>query len=961
MAAPAVARPQAADTDIPRLDLRAVAAMSADEVLAALESSPRGLSESEARRRRARYGLNRLVIARRPSVALRFLAQVTHFFALLLWAAAALAFLGGMPELGWAIIVVILINAVFSFWQEYRAERAVEALQRLLPATALVLRDGEERLVPAEELVPGDVLVLRAGDHISADARLLEQHDLTLVAAALTGEALPVRKTVDPVESSGYNITELPNIVYAGTSVASGTGRAVVVATGMATRFGQIVHLTQQVAPEPTPLQRQLAGLTRTVALLATSIGIIFFTVGVTVMKMPLVLGFLFGIGVIVALVPEGLLPTLTLSLALSVQRMARRNAIVKQLAAVDALGATTVICTDKTGTLTQGVMLARELWTLDSSYEATGTGYDPTGTWRPRAGAAGLSETARLALICGALCNDARLLPPDPQAGRAHWQVVGDPTEGALLIAARKAGLTLEALQREQPRVGEHPFDARRKRMSTLHRRDSGLRIYVKGAPREILALCTQVHTQAGVVPLSPAQRDQIVQATDRLAAAGLRVLALAYHDVADEERIERLLSAESPPEEAERDLVFLGLVGLHDPPRPEVAAAVQQCRTAGIRIFMITGDYGLTAEAIARRIGMLSHGPARIINGPELDRLSDAALSALLCNDEVLFARTSPEHKLRIVTLLRRMGEVVAVTGDGVNDAPALKRADVGIAMGVSGTDVAKEAAAVVLADDNFATIVKAIEEGRAVYANIKKFLTYVFISNVAELMPFIVMMLWGIPLPLTIMQVLSIDLGADVVPALALGMEPPEPGIMEQPPRRRDAPLLDLGLGLRFATLGLVEAGLGLAGYAAVYVAAGWQPGLPFPVGETLAAQARAACQTGIVGGQIGAVFACRSDWEPSWRRSVTANPTLLVGVVLAVLFMAAIVYIPAFQHIFSTAALPWFAWPLMLAGGALVLGIDEARKAILRRVGQRKHGAHRDHRLRAPRLSAGDVAE
>jgi magnesium-transporting ATPase (P-type) len=432
MAAPAVARPQAADTDIPRLDLRAVAAMSADEVLAALESSPRGLSESEARRRRARYGLNRLVIARRPSVALRFLAQVTHFFALLLWAAAALAFLGGMPELGWAIIVVILINAVFSFWQEYRAERAVEALQRLLPATALVLRDGEERLVPAEELVPGDVLVLRAGDHISADARLLEQHDLTLVAAALTGEALPVRKTVDPVESSGYNITELPNIVYAGTSVASGTGRAVVVATGMATRFGQIVHLTQQVAPEPTPLQRQLAGLTRTVALLATSIGIIFFTVGVTVMKMPLVLGFLFGIGVIVALVPEGLLPTLTLSLALSVQRMARRNAIVKQLAAVDALGATTVICTDKTGTLTQGVMLARELWTLDSSYEATGTGYDPTGTWRPRAGAAGLSETARLALICGALCVHPRgPLPPRPWGGGGCGRGGGPPSGG--------------------------------------------------------------------------------------------------------------------------------------------------------------------------------------------------------------------------------------------------------------------------------------------------------------------------------------------------------------------------------------------------------------------------------------------------------------------------------------------------------------------------------------------------
>ncbi|MER3406289.1 MAG: hypothetical protein C4289_14945 [Chloroflexota bacterium] len=346
-----------------------------------------------------------------------------------------------------------------------------------------------------------------------------------------------------------------PNIVYAGTSVASGTGRAVVIATGMATQFGRIVHLTQQVTPEPTPLQRELAGLTRTVAVLATSIGVVFFVVGITVMKMPPVLGFLFGVGVIVALVPEGLLPTLTLSLALSVQRMARRNAIVKQLAAVDALGATTVICTDKTGTLTQGVMLVRELWTLDDSYEATGAGYNPAGTWRAVKGAPGLGETARLALICGALCNDARLLPPDPRAGRAGWQVVGDPTEGALLVAACKGGLDLEALQREQPRVGEHPFDARRKRMSTLHRWNGSLRIYVKGAPRETLALCTQVQTQDGLAPLSPAQQARIVEATDRLAATGLRVLALAYRDVYDEESIERLLSAESPPEEAERE----------------------------------------------------------------------------------------------------------------------------------------------------------------------------------------------------------------------------------------------------------------------------------------------------------------------------------------------------------------------------------------------------------------------
>ena len=401
MAAPALAGERALSPDVRRLDLRAAAAMTADEVLAALGSSPQGLSEGEAERRCVRYGPNRLETVRRHSAVILLLAQVSHFFALLLWAAAALAFLGGLPELGWAIIGVILINAVFSFWQEYRAERAVEALQRLLPATALVLRDGEERLVPAEELVPGDVLLLRAGDHISADARLLEQHDLTLMAAALTGEALPVRKTAEPVDGSGYNVTELPNIVYAGTSVASGTGRAVVIATGMATQFGRIVHLTQQVTPEPTPLQRALAGLTRTVAVLATSIGIVFFVVGITVMKMPPVLGFLFGVGVIVALVPEGLLPTLTLSLALSVQRMARRNAIVKQLAAVDALGATTVICTDKTGTLTQGVMLVRELWTLDGSYEATGAGYDPAGTWRALHGPPGLGETARLAGGC--------------------------------------------------------------------------------------------------------------------------------------------------------------------------------------------------------------------------------------------------------------------------------------------------------------------------------------------------------------------------------------------------------------------------------------------------------------------------------------------------------------------------------------------------------------------------------
>ncbi len=908
------------------------------EVYAELGTSPDGLSPEEARSRLEKYGPNVLREAKKTPLIVKFLANFTHLMAILLWVASIMAFVAQMPQLGVAVIAVIVINAVFSFWQEYRAEKATDELKKLLPTYARVIRGGEEQRLPASELVPGDVVVLAEGDHISADGRVVEEFELRTNNSTLTGESIPVRRTAEAMLQNGVSSAEVPNMVFAGTTVATGTGRAVVTATGMNTEFGRIADLTETVHEEPSPMQVEIARVVQWVTVSAVGLGVLFFLLATLAAGMRFAEAFIFGIGIIVAFVPEGLLPTVTLALAMGVQRMAKRHALVKKLSAVETLGCTTVICTDKTGTLTQNEMTVRRLWAGGREYDVTGYGYEPKGHIE-RAGEALVSAAdPDLTALLGAaaLCNNARLLPPNDDHPR--WTILGDPTEAALLVAAAKYGLQPDDLIASQPRQQELPFESRRKRMSTINLCRDRRVAYVKGAPTEMLTLCTHVQLGGEVQPLGEAMRAALAAANDEYARQALRVLAVAYRPLSPEEEI-----SGCTVEAIERGLILLGLVAMMDPPRPEVARAVELCHQAHVRIIMITGDYGLTAESIARRVGIVRGDHSTVITGVELERMPEAELLSILKSQEdLIFARVTPEHKLRIVSALKALDEVVAVTGDGVNDAPALKRADIGVAMGLSGTDVAKEAADMILTDDNFASIVNAIEEGRGVYANIRKFTTYIFTSNTPEAVPFIAFVFSGgrIPLPLTVMQILAVDLGTDMVPALGLGADLPEPGIMDHPPRSRKTHLIDLRLLLRAYTwLGAFEGIFSMIAFYWVYWTRGFYGVLmPLPgasAAPLLYATATAATLSSIVPEQIGNVFACRSERASVFRMGFLSNRLILVGIAVELTLIAAIDYLKPLQVVFGTAPLRLTDWLFFFTITPTLLLAEEGRKWIVRR--------------------------
>ena len=917
------------------------------ELFRSLDTGPRGLGAEEAARRLQRYGRNAIRAVAGTPLYRKLLANFTHLMALLLWGGGAMAFIGGMPQLGWAIWTVVVINAVFSFWQEYRAERAVEALRRLLPAQATVVRDGAERQVPAEELVPGDLIVIAQGDRISADARLVEQWELRVDQSTLSGESHPALKTADPLPQEALSRRELPNLVFAGTSAVAGTGKGIVFATGMQTEFGRIAHLTSGTSEPPSPLQLEINRMTRLVSSLALAIGVLFFLLSVGIMHRELHAGFIFAVGMVVAFVPEGLLPTVTLALAMAVQRMARRNALVKRLSSVEALGCCTVICTDKTGTLTQNEMTVREIWVAGRTLSVTGLGYAPAGEIvaagsAPETPARG--ELRRL-LIAAGLCNDARLVPPE-SAG-APWSVVGDPTEAALKVVAMKGGVELAEESARLPRLRELPFDANRKRMGSVHREGDAETAFVKGAPAEVAALCTGLLQAGGVLPLTPELKGEVLQAVDAFAGKGYRVLAVAQRRLAPD-------FSDYSPESVEQDLVLLGLVAMHDPPRAEVASAVQKCHGAGIRVIMMTGDYGLTAESVARRIGVIrGEGGCRLITGGELDAMDDRSLGAALAG-EVIFARVAPEHKLRVVSVLQQSGEVVAVTGDGVNDAPALKKADIGVAMGIAGTDVAKEAADMILMDDNFASIINAVEEGRAVYANIRKFVTYILTSNATEAWPFILQIMLNIPLPLTVMQVLAIDLGTDMVPALALGTERPEPGIMERPPRSQGERLINRALLSRaLLWLGTLQTLLCLTGFFLLSLSYGYTELLHLPRPDLLSYPERLLTRdgqvyvlattvflAGVVGTQIGNAYACRTERLSVFSIGLFSNRFLLVGIAFELILCSLLIYLPPLQRIFEVGPLPLRFWGLVLVFPLVMLLAEEGRKGWLRRREKRR---------------------
>ncbi len=836
-----------------------------------------GLRSEEARRRLARYGPNVLKRARRTAWYVKLLKNLFSFFAILLWIAALLCFIPGvdLPQLGVAILAVILINGVFAFLQEYKSDRAVEMLQQMMAHKCRVTRDGKLVEINASELAPGDLVALEEGDLVPADARLVEAFEVEVDNSSLTGESRPARryKSDQPVLISGRFLwIELPNIVFAGTSLVRGRARAVVFGTGMNTEIGKIANLAQEIQVEPSPLQKQLRGTVFAIAGLAGTLGLGFLFLGWFVAGLSFVEAFVFFIGIFVANVPEGLLPTVTLALAMGVQRMAKRHALVKSLPSVETLGCTTVICCDKTGTLTQNLMMATEIAVDGRLVKVSGAGYRPQGEFSQNGAALSPDaisrwSTLRRLLECAFICNNAKI---EQQDGR--YRVIGDPTEGALLCLAEKAGV-----RGTHQRLHLNPFESIRKRMSVVVKpyRQAAPTVYVKGAPVETLEQCDRIHWGDEVRALTAFDRARILKENDAMAERGLRVLAFAYRDGAE------LNGAPYTTTAVEARLVFLGLVALSDPVRPEVPAAIHACHTAGIRVIMMTGDYALTAASIGKQIGLGGESPLRWFTGAEVSDMDDERLRAILAGGETIFARVAPEHKLRIVSLLKQMGEIVAVTGDGVNDAPALKKADIGIAMGLRGNDVAKEAAHMILTDDNFSSIVAAIEEGRAIFDNIRRFAAYVLNSNPQEMYPYIFWVLFpGVPLAMTVMGVLAVDVGTDLIPAMGLGIEPPEEGIMERQPRRRDEKLLSLNFILRsYFVQGTV---LALACYATYcymgWVLGAWRPGEglrsmpPSPAGLKFAEASQAYLQTltayffPTVATQIANVW-CKRSWKTS----------------------------------------------------------------------------------------------
>ena len=885
------------------------------EALASLGSGPDGLSQAEALRRLRRDGPNQFGrLARRPAL-LRLLAEFVQFFSLILWVAAALAFLAewyepgqGMARIGYALIVVILVSGVFSFWQEHRVERTLAALQKLLPPTARAVRAGAVIEIPVEQLVVGDIVLLEQGDNNPADCRLIEGFSARVNNATVTGESAPRSRDAEP--SAESDLVQSRNVLLAGTSLVSGRAKALVFATGAHTEFGKIARLTQAGGATTSPLRRQLAHLSRLIAILSVMIGCVFFAAG-AVIGLPFWQDFILSIGIIVAMVPEGLLPTLTLALALAAQRMAKRNVLVRHLTSVETLGSATVICTDKTGTLTQNRMQVREL--------LLGLSHEPVARLRKRPD---VMAAHRALFEAAACCHDVRVVNHD-----GGMRLAGDPMEVALIEMAQAMHPATPA----SPRVDEVPFDTDRMRQSVVCDTAEGRALYCKGAPESLLPLCTHVSIGCRIEPLGPAARDAIVRAHNQMAERGLRVLAFAS----------RLAPAGAPAPTLERDMVFLGLVALEDPPHPEAADALRKCREAGIRVIMITGDHPRTALAVARDIGLVCSAAPRVVTGEELHALSHAGLDQVLDGKEIIFARVTADQKLTIVQALIDRNEIVAVTGDGVNDAPALKAAHIGIAMGIAGTDVAKEAADMVLLDDNFASIVSAVEEGRAVFRNIRKFLTYVLVHNVAELVPYLAFALFTIPLPLTPIQVLCVDMGTDSLTALGLGIEPPDPQAMRRPPRPQHERLLDLRVALRsYLFLGIIEAAAAMAAFFFVLMSGGWRYGEILHSDDPLYLRATTACLSAIIVMQMVNVYLCRSSVRSVFSLGLFDNRLIVAGIGLELVSLALINYAPLANMLIGTAAVPPALWLFLVPFAAGMLALEELRKWIVRQALRRK---------------------
>ncbi len=909
-----------------------------DAVFRELRTGPDGLSTVDAARRLDEHGFNVLPESKKVPLSRKALAQLKNLFNVLLIVAAILSFGTNTPQMGFAILGVVVVAVLFSLFQERRAERAVEALRQLVPDDAKVMRDGAIKKIPVSYVTVGDVLSLEEGDKIPADARLLTSFDVDVDNSTLTGESEPQRRTTaPPPEDFEGPITEFPNLVFAGTVVTAGAGTALVVATGMQSRFGQVVAITRAVQEPLSPLQVELDRTAKVNFYVAIGVGLLFLAVGLAFVKLPVPEGILFMIGVMTSLVPEGLQITVTLALAMSSLALSKRNVVVKRLSSVETLGSTTVICTDKTGTITEGQMTVRKAWTLGQTFDVSGEGYEPEGSVFAdgrKVTAGDRTDLRRLGEIA-ALNNKATLVPPLDRR-KSRWTAVGDSTEAALLVLAAKANLDPKKALAERPRVGLIPFESARKMMTSVHTNpQGGVIAYVKGAGVEILARSTGALGPEGPVPMTEELRRSIQKQIDAFARDAYRVLALAYRDLP--EPMERYEAAT-----VETNLTFVGLVAILDPPRADVPQAVYKARRAGMRVIMMTGDHELTAEAIARKVGIITSEAHAVVTGYALAKMPDDELSRILDTPEVVFARITPEQKLRVVHILQEKGETVAVTGDGVNDAPALLEADIGIAMGITGTDVARESADMVLLDDNFASIVNGTEIGRSVFDNLRKFIVYVFSHNWAELATFVVFVLFLSPLtlPLSVVGILSIDLGMEIPPSLALTLEPPEPGIMDRPPRRKGSRLFDLATLLRSFYIGTMIGLVALFWCFYLWSGQAWHfglPGWPSTTAQTQAYQmGTTAVIAGIMAGQLGTLFATRTNVSSAFSLNPLRNRWLLPGVGAEIAILLGIVYLPPLQAVFATAPFPPVTWLFLYAFVPVILLFEEARKYVVRSV-------------------------
>ena len=876
--------------------------LTPEEALIHLQTGAAGLTAGEASRRKLEYGSNELKAAHVISPWQILLEQVKNVLILILLAAVVLsAVLGEVVEAA-AIGVIVLFAVLLGFVQEYRAERAIDALRKMAAPTAAVIRDGIELGIPARELVPGDILLLHMGDRIPADARLLEAVNLQVEESALTGESSAVEKNTPPILQEELGIGDRKNMVYAGTLVSYGRGKAVVAATGMLTEFGKIAQMLQEVEVNRTPLQENLDKAGRSLALAALAIVSVIVALGL-LRGQPFFEMLIFGIALAVAVVPEALPAVVTISLAIGVQRMVKRHALVRRLPAVETLGSTTVICTDKTGTLTKDEMTVRRILAAGECLQVSGTGYEPEGGFQNESLPVEPSTAIKTLLTAAVLASDADIVYNEEES---RWQVKGDPTEGALVVAAAKAGLQKSDLNTQFPRLQEIPFTSETKRMTTLHAFPEGIVAFSKGAPEIILASCTRQLTPLGDSPLDESGREQLLEEARRMAGEALRVLAVASKETADLEN-------------AESEQTFLGLVGMIDPPRPEAREAIRTCEQAGIKTVMITGDHPLTARAVARELGLLKTD--RVVTGAELEAMSEAEFEGQVEEIEA-YARVSPADKLRVVTALQKKGHIVAMTGDGVNDAPALKKADIGIAMGITGTDVTKEAAAMTLTDDNFASIVAAVEEGRAIFGNIKKYLMYLLSSNIGEIGLMAGATLLGLPLPLSAVQILYVNLATDGLPALALAFDPPEADLMRRKPRDPRTGIFTRPVSILMVVGGLWSTLINLGLFA-------WARSSGRSEVEVMT-----MTFVSLVLIQFFKAYNFRSD-RHSVLEKPFANKWLNLAILWELVLLGLIVYLPFLHAPFGTFSLTLADWIVIAGLSVSVLPVLELTKWIERR--------------------------